>query len=462
MRIFLKTVICLAIGLSSLGAESLSELRRVQQTKLEDAIQRLAEQRKRIQAQQLPLVRDLNTFDAQAKQLRDELSEARKVRDSRSFDLETLKNTVNAQRKENDYIVHTLLSEYISNYESALSVGELDTYGTPIRRLNLLIESPAVSERERLQESLALIEESLARVQSVLGGKAYPGDALNADGIVVEGTFVQVGPLLYFSDPSGDEAGVVEENDTLKARVISIGKKSDSAIAEFASTKTGSLPMDVSLGDALVLRETHDSLLEHLRKGGIWVYPILAFALISSIIAVLKLIQILAIHQPEPNVVHTIARLLQEDRQTEAMELAQAQPQPARELLEQAAIHSKESIELVEEAMYESILTTQPKLEEYLNIIAVTAAVAPLLGLLGTVTGIIKTFKLMQVFGAGDPKPLISGISEALITTELGLILAIPALVIHAFLSRKVAGILANMEKLSVAFINSFSRHSNK
>ncbi len=89
------------------------------------------------------------------------------------------------------------------------------------------------------------------------------------------------------------------------------------------------------------------------------------------------------------------------------------------------------------------------------------AAVAPLLGLLGTVTGIIKTFDLMQVFGAGDPKPLISGISEALITTELGLILAIPAMIIHAFLSRKAAGILAHLEKLSVAFINSFSRHSD-
>ena len=122
-----------------------------------------------------------------------------------------------------------------------------------------------------------------------------------------------------------------------------------------------------------------------------------------------------------------------------------------------AAAHL-ESIELVEEVMYESMLNTQPKLERFLNVIAVTAATAPLLGLLGTVTGIIKTFKLMKVFGAGDPKPLISGISEALITTELGLVLAIPALVIHALLSRRVAGVLARMEKLSVAFVNGLSR----
>jgi biopolymer transport protein ExbB len=461
MQFFIKTVACLAFCLSSLGAQSLSDLQQTQQAKLEDAIQRLTTQRKDMQAQQLPLAQELNHLEVQAKQLRTELSEARKVRDSRSFDLETLKNTVTDQRKEYDYIAHALLSEYTSNYESSLSVGELGHYGTSIRKLNLLAEDLEVSEHERLQKLLALLDESLSRIESTLGGKTYSGSALNSDGIVIEGTFVQVGPLLYFSNPSGKEAGVIDESNTLKARISSISHKSDSAIAKVASKKAGNLPMDLSLGDALVLRETRDSLLEHLRKGGIWVYPILGFALISCIIAALKLVQILTIRHPEPKVVHTIAKLLHDNQQSEAMNLAKAQPQPARDLLEQAVIHSEDSIELIEEAMYESMLTTQPKLEEYLNIIAVTAAVAPLLGLLGTVTGIIKTFDLMQVFGAGDPKPLISGISEALITTELGLILAIPAMIIHAFLSRKAAGILAHLEKLSVAFINSFSRHSD-
>jgi biopolymer transport protein ExbB len=108
--------------------------------------------------------------------------------------------------------------------------------------------------------------------------------------------------------------------------------------------------------------------------------------------------------------------------------------------------------------MFESILGAQPKLERFLNVIAVTAATAPLLGLLGTVTGIIKTFKMMEIFGAGDPKPLISGISEALITTELGLILAIPTLITHALLSRRVKEILSQMEKISIAFVNGLAR----
>jgi biopolymer transport protein ExbB len=69
---------------------------------------------------------------------------------------------------------------------------------------------------------------------------------------------------------------------------------------------------------------------------------------------------------------------------------------------------------------------------------------------------------MMEVFGAGDPKPLIGGISEALITTELGLILAIPALLLHALLSRRARSLLAKMERASVALCNGLMTHQVK
>jgi biopolymer transport protein ExbB len=93
-----------------------------------------------------------------------------------------------------------------------------------------------------------------------------------------------------------------------------------------------------------------------------------------------------------------------------------------------------------------------------LPFVAVSAAAAPLLGLLGTVTGIIKTFQLITVFGSGDVKSLSGGISEALITTKYGLIVAIPSLLIHAFLSRKAKGVIGRMETEAVAFANEISR----
>ena len=71
----------------------------------------------------------------------------------------------------------------------------------------------------------------------------------------------------------------------------------------------------------------------------------------------------------------------------------------------------------------------------------------------------IHTFKLINVFGTGDAKSLSSGISEALVTTEFGLVVAIPALIMHALLSRKISGILAATEMASIAYVNGLKAH---
>jgi biopolymer transport protein ExbB len=109
--------------------------------------------------------------------------------------------------------------------------------------------------------------------------------------------------------------------------------------------------------------------------------------------------------------------------------------------------------DLIEEVMYEKMLETRFRLNKALPLIAVSAACAPLLGLLGTVTGIISTFKLITVFGSGDVKMLSAGISEALITTEYGLYVAIPSILAHSFLSRKVKAILDRMERVGIEFL---------
>ena len=133
---------------------------------------------------------------------------------------------------------------------------------------------------------------------------------------------------------------------------------------------------------------------------------------------------------------------------------------PAYKALRRAIeIGNDKSPEDVEEALYEEYLQAQPKLERGLSWIAIAAATAPLLGLLGTVTGMIHTFKLINVFGTGDAKSLSSGISEALVTTEFGLVVAIPALIMHALLSRKISGILAATEMASIAYVNGLKAH---
>jgi biopolymer transport protein ExbB len=126
----------------------------------------------------------------------------------------------------------------------------------------------------------------------------------------------------------------------------------------------------------------------------------------------------------------------------------------AGDILSTGVEHAGEKRGVLEELLFEKILQVRPTLERFLPFLAIAAAAAPLLGLLGTVTGMIKTFELITIFGTGDARSLSSGISEALVTTAAGLIVAIPALVVHGALSRMAKHKLGLLEQLSVAFVN--------
>ena len=110
------------------------------------------------------------------------------------------------------------------------------------------------------------------------------------------------------------------------------------------------------------------------------------------------------------------------------------------------------------EAQLEDVLSRAvPVLEQNLSTIKLLAAVAPLLGLLGTVVGMIETFQSITLFGTGDPKLMAGGISQALVTTMLGLIAAVPLLFIHNILESRSRGITQVYEEQAIGFIASFS-----
>jgi biopolymer transport protein ExbB len=100
-------------------------------------------------------------------------------------------------------------------------------------------------------------------------------------------------------------------------------------------------------------------------------------------------------------------------------------------------------------------------LERYLNTMGSIAAVAPLLGLLGTVTGMIRTFKALTTGGMGDPMAMAGGIAEALITTAAGLVVAIPALVVYRYLRGRVDAIVIRMEKESIRLVQAIDRSAD-
>jgi biopolymer transport protein ExbB len=109
-----------------------------------------------------------------------------------------------------------------------------------------------------------------------------------------------------------------------------------------------------------------------------------------------------------------------------------------------------ESLEL---KLHEAVLKERPEIESGLNLLKIIAMVAPLLGLLGTVTGMIITFQMITLFGAGDPKAMAGGISQALITTVLGLVVAIPTVLMHTLVNGKAQRILHVLEEQSAGIV---------
>lgn len=100
------------------------------------------------------------------------------------------------------------------------------------------------------------------------------------------------------------------------------------------------------------------------------------------------------------------------------------------------------------------------ELERFLNTLGTIASISPLLGLLGTVTGIIRAFNAVMLGGMGDPRMLAGGISEALITTAGGLAVAIPSFIAYRYLRGKVERIVIDMEKIAVTFADSLGAES--
>lgn len=110
-------------------------------------------------------------------------------------------------------------------------------------------------------------------------------------------------------------------------------------------------------------------------------------------------------------------------------------------------------VETLELKLDEAILKETPALERFLTLIKVIAAISPLMGLLGTVTGMINTFQAMTLFGTGDPKLMAGGISQALVTTVLGIVVALPTLFLHSIVAGWSKGIIHTLEEQSAGIV---------
>ena len=225
---------------------------------------------------------------------------------------------------------------------------------------------------------------------------------------------------------------------------------------------SGEVVLDPTLGNAFKLSAMHTSLYDKLAEGGLVMIPLLGLGLGSLILALVKWLQFSRVRLATETDLQTVLKHVQSGEVQQALNYARKIPGLAGELLATAIQHVDEKKEYIEEILYEKMLGARTRLERGLPFLALTATTGPLLGLLGTVTGMIATFKLISSFGSGDPKLLAAGISEALVATATGMGVAIPALLLHAFLSRKAKSILGSMEQTAVGFVNGVPQSDDK
>jgi biopolymer transport protein ExbB len=427
--------------------------------RLEEALAELTALRDAIAAEKIPLGRQLSELEDQLLEVTREYQEATRLLDNRTLDLSNLRNQIELRQEERTY-VSNLLGEYIRNLETRLHIAENQRYEQMLETAIRAAENDSLSEIEVYEAQAAMVTASLDRLYEALGGTRFAGRAVDASGSVEHGTFVMVGPVALFRSDDGETVGTAEMRLGSSEPAI-LGFDSDAltgAAAEVVTTGMGNFPLDPTLGKAHKIEATEETLGEHIGKGGVVMYPILGLFTAAMLVVIYKWIELARIRRPSERRVRALLEAVaSHDKQQAAIE-ARAIGGPSAAMLSAGVEHLDEPPALIEEVMYEKILTAKLRVQRLLPFVAITAAAAPLLGLLGTVTGIINTFKLIMVFGSGDVKTLSGGISEALITTEWGLIVAIPSLLLHAFLSRKARGIIVQMEKVAIALVNQVSK----
>lgn len=293
-------------------------------------------------------------------------------------------------------------------------------------------ELPSIQDLEKLW--LTLQEETTEQGRVV----RFPATVIRADGQRSEEPVVRIGPFNVVSQ--GRYLQYLAETGTLAELGRQPGRWALHSVERFEAATEGltGVAIDPSRGTILSLLIQSPDLEERVQQGGVVGYVTIALGVFGLLLAIYRLAYLgivgrkikSQIGKPEADAGNPLGRIL--------------------------SVYERERREDVESLglkLDEVILREAPKLERGATLIKVLSVVAPLLGLLGTVTGMIKTFQAITLFGAGDPKLMAGGISEALVTTVLGLMIAIPLVLLHSLVSSRAKSLIQILEEESAGLI---------
>ena len=237
-------------------------------------------------------------------------------------------------------------------------------------------------------------------------------------------------------------------NGKLKKYIINTINQSEKSKGVFV------LPIDVTGTMTASTNLSGKSLLGRFRSGGFVMYPLIFVALWLFVLIAERILVLVPAGCHSLRFCEQILALCSDGNFDEAEQLVQKRKGIISRIIRVCLSNRCKSSQVLDDAIQEAFLHELPGLERFLPSIKMLSTIAPMLGLLGTVTGIIATFDVITIAGGGKPQLLAGGISEALITTVAGLSIAIPGLLAHSFLSGKVDKLIADSERFAASLSN--------
>jgi biopolymer transport protein ExbB len=291
-------------------------------------------------------------------------------------------------------------------------------------------ELPTVAEIEALW---TLMLEEMASGQRI---RHEPLPVIGPDGTERQLEVTRIGPFTAWAD--GAFLRYLPESARFLVPARQPPARLGKVMAAYRPGAPGAVVIDPTRGSLIALEGQRADLEERLHQGGVIGYVILALGGIGLAAALFRVLRVglerarmdRSARQGEPSATDPLGRLIRVAREHPALDA--------------------ESLGL---RLDEAVLAETPRLQRGISFIALLAAIAPLLGLLGTVTGIIETFQAITLFGTGDPRLMSGGISQALVTTVMGLIVAIPMFLLHNLLNERSSELVARLDERAAALV---------
>ena len=299
---------------------------------------------------------------------------------------------------------------------------------------------------QRFDAALTLLD----RVSSV---QTEDGSFFRADGTRTDGKIVRLGRVAAYG-VGPDAAGVLAPAGGAKLKIWR-EPATQKVRGLIGGERPALLPVFLyeSL-DAAVDDSAGETALEHVDSGGAIAWVIVGLGVLGVLLVLGRAALLSSAKSDTDGLTAKIAGMVRQDQFDSAAELSRATRGSAGRVVASVLTALGQGVEDVEDVVSESMLGESRRLHRFGTLILVIAAVAPLLGLLGTVTGMISTFDIITKFGTGDPGMLSSGISEALVTTQLGLAVAIPSLLLGNLLADRASNLMESMDRGALELAN--------